>query len=143
MPLRWRRCLRYFHYHMIAYLCCKIENMVYTKKDRILYKWVPQSCDVMLYEYLVRPKVYPFSDRIFHLMVFMRVYRGSILIQHGIICIHSTFPSIGSRTTVLDYGVHCCFLKAMKDIMSKKKKRKESADYETPGMVKRSGGVAP
>lgn len=76
MPLQWRQCLRHFHYHIIAYLCCKIENMVYTKKDRILYKWVPQSCDVMLYDYLVRPKVYPFSDRIFHLMVFMRVYRG-------------------------------------------------------------------
>ena len=27
--------------------------------------------------------------------------------------------------------------------MSKKKKRKESADYKTPGRVKRSGGVAP
>ena len=71
MPLWWRRCLQYFHYHMIAYLRYKIENTVYTKKDRILYKWVPQSCDVMLYEYLVRPKVYPFSDRIFHLMVLM------------------------------------------------------------------------
>lgn len=62
---------------LYSFFCRRIENIVYSyEHSRVLYDWIPPGCELTLFKYVVRPSTIPLSQRVFHLMLFMRWYRG-------------------------------------------------------------------
>ena len=58
------------------YLSKKIERMVEFPKDKVHFAWIPEGTELELFRCIVRPDSYNVLQRIFHLMCFMRSYRG-------------------------------------------------------------------
>ena len=71
-PEMWTYC----HYRCVDYLCQKIECMIEFRQNKVHFAWIPEGTELELFRYIVRPDSYDVSQRIFHLMCFMKTYRG-------------------------------------------------------------------
>ena len=73
------RAFYYLHYKLSHWVCMKIRDVVYENKTPhklILYDWVPMSLEHHVFRNKVLPHRFPIHTRIFHIMTFMRFYKG-------------------------------------------------------------------
>ena len=73
------RVFYYLHYKLSHWVCMKIRDVVYeheTPHKLKPYDWVPMGLEHHVFRNEVLPHRFPIRTRIFHIMTFMRFYKG-------------------------------------------------------------------